>query len=88
MKQMLVQGHSVRLPDEAWGSGISSTQNQKTLRVPNGVFQTVFFKFLTLACDEDKPCQGDKDSLKTLVFSGILVPSTLVDPDHPLNTPL
>ena len=26
MEQMLVQGHSVRLPDEVWGSGISGIQ--------------------------------------------------------------
>ena len=29
------------------------------LRVPNGVFQTVFFRFLASACDRAKPFQSD-----------------------------
>ena len=55
--------------------------------VPRG-FQAVFFRFLTSACDRGKPFQMDKDCLKTPVFSSILVPSALVDPGHPLNTPI
>ena len=58
------------------------------LRVPNGVFQTVFFRFLTLAGDRGKPLQREKACLKTPVFSSILVPSALADPDQPLNTQL
>ena len=58
------------------------------LRVPNGVFQTVFFKFLTWACDTDKSLQTDEDYLKTTVFSSIWIPPAVADPDDHLNTPL
>ena len=58
------------------------------LRVPNGVFQMVFFRFLTSACDRGKPLQMDKECLKTPVFLSILVPSALGDADHPLNARL
>ena len=58
------------------------------LRVPNGVFQTVFFRFLTSACDRGKPLQRDKECQKTPVFLSHLVCSVLVHRDHPLNTPL
>ena len=37
-------------------------------RVPNGVFQMVFFRFLTSPCDRRKPLQRDKTCLKTPVF--------------------
>ena len=30
MKQMLVPGHTLRLPGEAWGQGISGIRSQKT----------------------------------------------------------
>ena len=59
-----------------------------SLRVPNDVFQTVFIRFLTSACDRGKPLQRDKACLKTPAFSSILVPSALADADQPLNTPL
>ena len=67
-----------------------STLCSTNLGVPNGVFQTVFFRFLTSACDRCKLFQRDKECPQTPVFSGILVPSALADPDpdHPLNTPL
>ena len=58
------------------------------LRVPNGVFQTMFFRLLTSVCDTGKPLQRNKSCLKTPVFSSILVPSALADPDRPLNAPL
>ena len=58
------------------------------LRAPNGVFQTVFFWFLTSAQNRGKPLQRDKECLKTPVFSSMLVPSALADPDRPLNAPL
>ena len=61
---------------------------EEDLRVPNSVFQTVFFRLLTSACDRGKPSQRSKECPKTPVFSGILVPSTLTDPGRPLNTPL
>ena len=39
------------------------------LRVPNGVFQTVFFRFLVLACDRGKPLsEGEKMPENTSVF--------------------
>ena len=57
--------------------------NQKITRYR--VFQTVFFRFLTSACDRGKPLQTDKACLKTPAFSSILVPSALVDLDQPLN---
>ena len=59
-----------------------------SLRVPNGAFQTVFFRFLTSACDRGKPLQRHEECLKTPVFLSILVPSALGDPDHPLNARL
>ena len=37
-------------------------------RVPNGVFQTVFFRFLTSAYSRGKPFQRDKECLKTPVL--------------------
>ena len=40
--------------------------------IPN---QTVFFRFLTSACDRGKPFQRDKDCPETTVFSGMLVPA-------------
>ena len=46
---------------------------QNYLRVPNGVFQTVFFRFLTSACDRGKPLHRDEECLKTPVFKSILV---------------
>ena len=55
-------------------------------RVPNGLFQTVFLRFLTLAATERS--QKDKEYLKTPLFSSILVPCTFADPDHRLNTPI
>ena len=58
------------------------------LRPPNGVFQTVFFRFLTSACNRGKPHQRDEECLKTPVFSSILVPSAVTDPDRPPNAPL
>ena len=56
--------------------------------VPNGVFQTVFFGFLTSACDSGKSLPRDKECLKTPVISSSLVLSAVTDPDHPLTTPL
>ena len=47
----------------------------------NGVFQTVFFRFLTSARDRGKP--------RKPVFRHLgAFPSALADPGHPLNTPL
>ena len=56
------------------------------LRVPNGVFQMVFFRFLTSGNDREVTFQSDKGCPKTPVFSGILVPSALADPGHSLHT--
>ena len=53
----------------------------------NVVFKTVFFRFLTSACDRGSPLQSDKECLKMSLFSNNLVPSALADPDRPLNTP-
>ena len=36
------------------------SETPANLRVPNGVFQTVFFRFLTLACERGEPSQRDK----------------------------
>ena len=52
--------------------------------LPNDVFQTVFLKFLTLACDTP---EGQRIP-ETPGFQSILVPFALSDPDDPLNTPL
>ena len=50
---------------------------------PNGVFQIPHLGLrLRKTPSEDKKC------LKTPVFSGILVPSALGDPDRPVNAPL
>ena len=57
------------------------------LRVPNGVFQTVFFRFPTLSCNRENPLQRGKECAKTPLFSSILERSGLTDPGHPLNTP-
>ena len=59
-----------------------------SLRFTNGVFQTVFFRFLTSACDRGRPFQRDKDCQKIPVFSSILVPPALAAPRHPLSTQL
>ena len=56
--------------------------------VPNGVFQTVFFRFLTLTCNKGKRFQRDKDSRKHSCFQAFWCLLRFVDPDHPLNTPL
>ena len=53
------------------------------LRVPNGVFQTVFFGFLASAFDRGRPLQRDKECLQMPMFSSVLVPSALADPDPP-----
>ena len=37
------------------GSSASPKPHPSNLRVPNGVFQTVFFRFLVSACDRGKP---------------------------------
>ena len=59
-----------------------------SVRVPNDVFQTVFFRFLTSACGRGKPLQRDKECLKTPILStSILAPSTLAVPDHTLIIP-
>ena len=44
-------------------------------KVPNGAFQTVFFGFLTSACNRGNPLQRDTTCLKTLLCSTILVPA-------------
>ena len=61
---------------------------QLLLTVPNGFCQTVFFRFLTSACDKGKPFHRDKGCLKMPLFSSILMPSSPADPDRHLNTPL
>ena len=57
-------------------------------RSATSVFQTVFFRFLTSACNRGKPFQRDEECLKTPVFSSILVPSAVTDPHRPPNAPL
>ena len=52
-------------------------ESPECLRVPNGVFQTVFFGLLTSAWDRGKSLQRDEECLKTPVFSSILVPSAV-----------
>ena len=37
-------------------------KNRGFLRVPNGVFQRCFFRFLTSACDRGKPFRGTKNA--------------------------
>ena len=54
---------------------------------PKRSFPTVFLRFLALACDRGKQFQRDKECPTTAVFLGMLVPSALADPGHPLNTP-
>ena len=52
-----------------------------------GCFPTVFFRFLTSACDRGKPFQSDKGCPKTSVFFrhfGAFCAAA--DPGHPLNT--
>ena len=68
--------------------GDLALKNGRDLRVPNGVFQTVFFRFLTAAGDRGKPLQRDEECLKTPVFLSILVAFAVADSDHPLNAPL
>ena len=58
------------------------------IRVPNVVFQTVLFRFITSACDRGKRLPRDQECLKTPVFESIWCLSPMADPDHPLNTPL
>ena len=67
-------------------SHIARYNATKVLRVWNGAFQTMLFRFLALACDRGKPFQRDKDCLQTPVFLSIF--GALADPDRPLNTPL
>ena len=43
----------------------------RNLRVPNCVFLTVFFRFLTSACNRGNTLQKDKTCLKTPLFSAI-----------------
>ena len=38
------------------------------LRVPNGAFQTAFFRFLVSACDRGEPLQRKEECLKTPVL--------------------
>ena len=74
-------------PDTVFSPFPSFMMKRLCQRVPNGVFQTVFFRFLTWACNRGNPHQRNRKCRKTPLFSSILVPSALAGPDHPLNTP-
>ena len=50
---------------------------------PNGVFQIPH-----LGTRQRKTHQRNKECMKTPMFSSVLVPSALADPDRPLNAPL
>ena len=53
----------------------------------NDVFQTVFFRFLTLAWKRGNSCEKEEEMLKTPLFAGILGSSGLVSPEHALLGP-
>ena len=77
-----------RLPGASGGSfplygGTFARSYSVSNESPYGVFQTVFFRFLTSACPRGKSLQRDEECLKTPVFSSFLVCSAVADPDHP-----
>ena len=51
---------AIRIASVCWQGRAS----RKVLRVPNGVFQTVFFRFLTPACDRGRPFPKGQRMLK------------------------
>ena len=72
----------------AQGCEVGACSYSSIQEVPNGVFQTVFFRFLTSACDRENPLsEGQRMPENTTVFS-VLVRSALAEPDQPLNAPV